>query len=325
MSSLYPLRFHPIYKDYLWGGRSFARLFGRSLQAGKIYAESWELADHRKGQSIVCAGPLSGRSLHELLASHGEELLGRHAPLDRFPLLVKFLDAQQRLSVQVHPNDRQAREMGLPDPGKTEAWVILAAEPGSRIWAGFNRPVDRLAVAQAVGSGQLEGLLHHFEPQPGQCVYLPAGTVHALGEGIVVAEIQQSSDNTFRLFDWNRVGKDGKPRPLHVQQALEVVDYQQPPAAPQQPQPGAVPGVETLVSCEKFVINRRVLSSPAKVGGDDRFHIVVVLAGQAAVEGDRCCEPLGAGQTVLLPAGLGPVLLRPGSDRPVTLLDVHLP
>ncbi len=325
MSTLYPLRFLPVYKDYLWGGRSFERLFGRELEAGKIYAESWEVADHREGQSVVRAGPLSGQSLHELVAARGEELVGRHAPVQRFPLLVKFLDARKRLSVQVHPNDEQARNMGLADPGKTEAWVILAAEPGSRIWAGFSRAVDRRAVAEAIRCGQLETLLHHFEPKPGQCVFLPAGTVHALGEGIVVAEIQQTSDNTFRLFDWNRTGPDGKPRPLHVEQALAVIDYQRPPVGPQSPEPGSEPGTETLVSCEKFVLTRRTVTAPTGIGGDDRFHIVIVLSGNATVEDDPCSEPLGAGQTMLLPAALGQVRFSPTSERPVTLLDTYLP
>ncbi len=151
-------------------------------------------------------------------ASAAPELLGRHHPQSRFPLLVKFLDAALPLSVQVHPNDEQAARLNPPDLGKTEAWYILSADPGSTIYAGLRPGVDRQQLADAIGQGTCEKLLHHFQPKAGDCLFIPAGTVHALGAGLLVAEVQQSSDTTFRLYDWNRVGPDGKPRPLHVEQ-----------------------------------------------------------------------------------------------------------
>src|SRR5262249_22949406 len=147
------------------------------------------------------------------------------------------LDAAHMLSVQVHPNDEQAALQTPPDLGKTEAWIILAAEPGSKVYVGLRPGVDPQQLAEAIAAGTCEELLYGFEPCAGDCLFIPAGTVHALGAGLLVAEIQQSSDTTFRLFDWNRVGPDGKPRTLHVEQALAVVDFDRGPIAPQQPQP----------------------------------------------------------------------------------------
>ncbi len=167
---------------------------------------------------VRCRGMALGTLVREL----GADLLGRHHPQDHFPLLFKFLDVRENLSVQVHPNDEQAARLDPPDRGKSEAWFVLSAEPGSRVYAGLRDGVDRTALEPAVAHGQAESCLHSFEPAPGDCVLVPAGTVHALGAGLLVAEIQQSSDTTFRLFDWNRVGPDGLPRPLHVEQAVAV-------------------------------------------------------------------------------------------------------
>ena len=243
-------------------------------------------ADHGADQSIVDQGPLAGTTLGELVRQRGPELLGRHHPQSRFPLLVKFLDAAQPLSVQVHPNDEQAARLNPPDLGKTEAWYILSADPGSTIYAGLRPGVDRQQLADAIRQGTCEKLLHHFQPKAGDCLFIPAGTVHALGAGLLVAEVQQSSDTTFRLYDWNRVGPDGKPRPLHVEQGLAVVDFQRGPVDPVQPQPTDRPWVSRLVACEKFIMDRWDFDQPQTIGGDDRFHIVCVLQGAVRIEGD---------------------------------------
>src|SRR5208283_4546370 len=249
------------------------------------YAESWEVADHGTDQSVVDQGPLAGTTLGELVRQRGAELLGCHHPQPRFPLLVKFLDAAQSLSVQVHPNDEQAARLNPPDLGKTEAWYILSAEPGSLIYAGLRPGVDRQQLADAIRQGTCGNLLHQFEPQAGDCLFVPAGTVHALGAGLLVAEVQQSSDTTFRLFDWNRVGPDGKPRPLHVERGLAVVDFKRGPVDPVQPQPTDRPWVSRLVACEKFIMDRCDFDLPQAIGGDDRFHIVCVLQGTVCIEG----------------------------------------
>ncbi len=264
------------------------------------------------------------------MRKRGAELMGRTAPAgernppDRFPLLIKFLDAQKDLSVQVHPDDAQAARLGLTDFGKTEAWVVLAAEPGSRIFAGLKRGFDRAAFERELTRGTCELCLHHFEPGAGDCVFLPAGTVHALGAGLLVAEIQQSSDTTYRLFDWNRPGSDGRPRELHVEQALEVIDFARGPVDPIHPALTDRPGVSRLVACDQFILDRWEFDEPMSAGEDSRCHILIVLAGEISVERDPAERPLRAGETLLLPAVIGPVRLDP-SKTPVVLLDVYLP
>ena len=207
-----PLRFEPVLKRYLWGGRRLGELFAKPIGPESDYAESWELVDREPEQSRVLAGPLTGKTLRELLREYPQEILGRHAPLPRFPLLVKLLDAAQLLSVQVHPNDLQAGRMTPPDLGKTEVWHVLAAQPGSKLYAGMKAGVNRSRLEQALRAGTVADCLHEVEPRVGDTIFIPPGTVHALGAGVVIAEFQQSSDVTLRLFDWNRIGADGKPR-----------------------------------------------------------------------------------------------------------------
>ena len=312
MPALYPLQFRPIFRDYLWGGRRLETLLGKPLGEGEHFAESWEVVDHGKDQSVVENGPLAGTTLHELVEASGPQLLGRHAPQPRFPLLFKFLDAQKTLSVQVHPNDEQAARLDPPDLGKTEAWVVLAAESGSKIYAGLKRGFDREALAREVHRGTCELCLHAFEPLPGDCVFIPAGTVHALGAGLVVAEIQQASDTTYRLFDWNRVdARTGQPRELHVEQGLEVIDYDRGPVDPVEPRPTDRPGVERLVECDKFILDRWTLSDDRiLVGGDGAFHLLAVIEGTAELDGPYIDGPLVTGRTVLVPAECGPLGLQ---------------
>lgn len=323
MPTLYPLRFQPLFRRYLWGGRRLETVLGKELAAGDDFAESWEVVDHGDDQSRVLEGPLAGASLSDLVRQYGNELFGRHAPQAQFPLLFKFLDAQRNLSVQVHPDDEQAARLLPPDRGKTEAWVVLDAEPGSLIYAGLKRGFDRPALEREVRRGTTELCLHRFEPQAGDCIFIPAGTVHALGAGLVVAEIQQASDVTFRLFDWNRVGADGRPRELHIEAALDAIDYDAGPVAPQRGTRPGEPWIERLVACEKFVLDRCEIEGLRTFGGDDRFHLVVVLSGAARVEGDWGEVGLVRGQTILLPAACGAVPFT-ASPRAV-LLDIYLP
>ncbi len=235
MSQLYPLRFQPILRRYMWGGRRLESL-GKVLGEERDYAESWEIVDRLQDQSIVALGPLAGTTLHELVQGQGRALLGRHAGATRFPLLFKFLDAQERLSIQVHPDDRRAVMLDPPDLGKTEAWVILAAAPGSYLYAGLRRGIDRQTLEREIVRHTCELCVQRIEPKVGDCFFIPAGAVHGLGPGLLVAEIQQASDTTYRLYDWGRPGPDGRPRPLHVAQALEVVDFNLGPLAAASPQ-----------------------------------------------------------------------------------------
>ncbi len=318
----HPLRFAPVLKDYIWGGRRLED-WGKSLGSGDHWAESWEVADHPQGQSRVLAGPFQGTALHDLVGARGEELLGRDAPQERFPLLLKLLDAHDRLSVQVHPNDEQAARLDPPDQGKTEAWIVLEASSGAGVWAGLLPGVDRRSLQEHLRQGTVEQCLHFQPVRPGDCIFVPAGTVHAIGPGLVLAEIQQASNVTFRLFDWNRVGPDGRPRPLHVEQALEVIDFDRGPVRPQRPRPTTTAGEELLIACDKFIVRRRQLGSPASFGGDHRCHILLVIQGGGHLARDPLRRPMRRGDTALLPAAAGSVEFVP--DEHTVLLHFHLP
>ncbi len=323
MTPLYPLTFQPLFKRYLWGGRRLGDVLHKTIGPETDYAESWEIADHRQGQSIVANGPLAGTTLHELVATRGSELLGRHAPQSRFPLIFKYLDCQRDLSVQVHPNDAAAALLNPPDLGKTEAWLVLAANPGSRIYAGLQSDCGKAALASAIDAGQIEACLHSFAAAPGQCVFIPAGTVHALGAGLVVAEIQQASDTTYRLYDWNRLGPDGQPRQLHIRESLDAIDDTAIAIKPREPQSTDRPHVQRLVACDKFILDRWQLSGePATIGGDNRFHILSVLSGTLNLTAPAQLS-LSIGQTALLPASLGPTSIT--TTAPATAIDMYLP
>jgi len=277
-------------------------LFHKPIGEGNDYAESWELVDRGEDQSAVAAGPLAGTTLHELVTARGAELLGRHAPHPRFPLLIKLLDAQRALSVQVHPNNEQAAKLTPPDLGKTEVWYVLDAQPGSRIYAGLKRGFDRRAFERELNRGTCELCLHSFEPQTGDVVFLPAGTVHALGAGLLVAEIQQSSDVTYRLFDWNRVGSDDRPRPLHIAAGLDVTDFARGPVEPLRLQP-PVPGEpQLLASCTYFDLRKFVFKSPLTIDNNGICRVWMVIEGELNVTGDHTATPLKPGETLLIPA-----------------------
>ena len=324
MPDLYPLQFRPIYKNYIWGGRRFESALGRDLPTDGIYAESWEVADHPDGQSIVAEGPLAGKTLRELRESCGKELFGKHHPQSAFPLLLKYLDANQHLSLQVHPDDQCATAMGLADPGKTEAWYVIEAAPGSCLWAGFAQPVDRGLVENSLRKGDIEHLLHRLEPQPGDCIFVPAGTVHAIGAGLLVAEIQQMSNNTFRLSDWGRVDADGNPRPLHIEQGVQAIDYNGGPVEPTPGQPSDKPGVTRLVACEQFVLDRWQVRGKDRIEDLNRCQILTVVTGQLSVKGDMT-PPLRRGQTLLIPAAWGPVDLESEGESAAEFLIAGLP
>ncbi|NBT12271.1 MAG: class I mannose-6-phosphate isomerase [Planctomycetia bacterium] len=321
---MHPLLLTPVYRRYLWGGRRFATALGRELPPGDDFAESWEVVDRGADQSLVAAGPLAGRSLGDLVRNHGRELLGGHAPLPAFPLLFKFLDASRDLSVQVHPDDERAARAVPPDRGKTEAWYVIDAVPGSRIYAGLVEGVGRDELAAAIRAGTCASVLHAFEPQSGDCVFIPAGTVHAIGAGLLVAEIQQSSDITYRLFDWNRTGPDGRPRPLHVEAGVEAVTRFG-PVRPVAPLLTADPAVHRLVTSDFFLFDEVRVSGTWAVGGDDACHVLAVLDGTLLLEDRWSLPPVGRGRTLILPASIGRQGMRPLDGGPVRMLHVALP
>jgi mannose-6-phosphate isomerase len=321
-----PLILRPLYRRYIWGGRRFATALGRELPPGDDYAESWELVDRGSDQSVVAAGPFAGTTLGTLVRDHGAELLGRHAPRAAFPLLFKFLDACRDLSVQVHPDDARAARLTPPDFGKTEAWYVVDAAPGSRIYAGLASGVDAAGFAAALRDGRCADVLHAFEARTGDCIFIPAGTVHAIGAGLLVAEIQQSSDVTDRLHDWGRTGPDGKPRPLHVEAGLEATTRIG-PVGPVTPTPTSDPAVRRLVSSDYFLFDEVEPQGRWQVGGDDGCHFLAVLAGRVRFAAYPELPPLGRGGCVLVPAAAGrqEILADADGGRPAKLLHVALP
>lgn len=299
----YPLIFEPVLKQTIWGGRRLGDQLGKPIGTASNYAESWEVVDHGDDQSRVSNGELAGQTLAGLIAQHRQWLLGDRVPKGPFPLLLKYLDCNRVLSVQVHPDDAYGLAMPTPDLGKTEAWYIVAADPGSLIYAGLKPGVDRTALETAIDSGETESVLHSFPPEAGDIVFIPAGTVHALGAGLLVAEIQQSSDTTFRLFDWNRTDDQGNSRPLHIAESLEVTDYESGPVAAVHSDASAS-GLQTMVSCDKFVM-KLLERGTAKLGGDNQFHMLTVPRGRAALSWDNSELEVSTGQSLLLPAAMG--------------------
>lgn len=317
---LYPLRFEPIFKSMLWGGRRLPELFRRPPPA-ELVGEAWVLSDVDGSESRVANGPLAGRTLRELMAARPADLLGPStAPRGRFPLLLKFIDARQELSVQVHPTDEQADEKRPGTLGKTEAWVILDADPStSRIYAGFRPGVTADTFRAALAKNTTPDTLHSFTPRRGDCVFLAAGTVHAIGANILLFEVQQTSDTTYRLYDWDRVdATTGKPRELHLDHGLDCADFGKGPCDPIVPIRGDA-GRENLVDCEYFALDRLTFDSPTRLGRPGECRVVVVTAGQGTLGG----ELVGFGDVVLLPASVGAFELVP--DGPMTVLECGLP
>ena len=219
---LYPLTFKPIFKERVWGGRSIEKLYGKPLPPDVPIGESWEISDRPGDVSVVANGPLAGRTLHELVQQHSQELLG-YGGAERFPLLVKILDAQEKLSLQVHPPANVALRLG-GDP-KTEMWYIAQAAPDADLYVGLKYGVTRADFERKIKDGTVAECFHRIAVKAGDVMFLPSGRVHAIGAGNVIFEIQQNSDTTYRVFDWNRVGLDGKPRELHIQESLESIDF----------------------------------------------------------------------------------------------------
>ena len=268
---LYPLRFEPIYQYRLWGGRRLANLLSAPLPGDGPIGEAWLLSDREDHPSRVADGPLKGRSIGQLLHQWPEQLLGKLAGrFRRFPLLLKFLDVRDTLSVQVHPSDQQTKYIPAGESGKTEAWVVLEAGTKSRIYAGLKPATTADTLRQALANGTVADQLASFTPKPGDGIFIPAGTVHSLGD-VVVFEVQENSDVTFRLYDWDHVdAKTGQPRPLQVDQAMACIDFAQGAIGPVVPMVDEVKPVlrERLFDCEHFGLWRFGAESPFGVGAE---------------------------------------------------------
>ena len=317
-----PLRFQPLIKSIRWGGTRLGTVLNKPIGDATDCAESWEIADHASGQSTVVGGELDGHTLNQLMQNHGAELLGRHHAMTQFPLLIKFLDANDWLSLQVHPNDAQAVTYDPHENGKTEAWIIIDAEPDSQICCGLKAGVTAEQLRQHLETGNVEDLLNLISVKAGDCVFVPAGTVHAIGSGILLAEVQQQSNLTFRLHDWGRVGTDGKPREIHVDPALACIDFDRGPVFPVTPVPHqeATHIAENLVECDHFVIRRHRSEESFSLLFDDRFRILMLLIGVVRISMNGITTTLLKGETILIPACVDAVEITPEEDA--TLLEV---
>ncbi len=322
----YPLRFRPIYQYRPWGGRRLANLLTSPLPGDGPIGEAWLLSDRDDHQSVVMDGPLQGKTIGQLLKESPEKVLGTLAGrFPRFPLLLKFLDARDTLSVQVHPSDGQTNFLPPGESGKTEAWVVLETGPKSRIYAGLQPGTTADDLRKAVANKTVADRLASFRPKVGDGLLTFAGTVHALGD-TVVFEVQQNSDVTFRLYDWDHVdAKTGKPRELQVDQALACLDFGRVAVQPVTPvREGAGPTArERLFWCEQFGLWRIRGQSPVTVGAAGLPRIVVCTAGDGRLEHAGGEYPFGKGDVVLLPAAVGACPCKTSGDT--TLLEISLP
>lgn len=308
-----PLVFEPYFRPQVWGESRLRRLLNKPLPSGDRIGESWEISSHPLHVSRVAEGPFAGASLNQIWDLHRPEFLGlrnertgRSSDRDRFPLLVKLLDCHERLSVQVHPDDATARELLGEPNGKTEAWVVLHAEPGSRIYAGLKSGVSRTDLEQQLTDGDVTDCLSSFEPQAGDGLLIPAGTVHAIGGGVLIAEVQQTSDATFRLFDWNRVSANGRVRELHRTESLRSIHFDVAPVSPIQLAPCRCVNChdeDQLITCDYFSISRVNLRASIRKLDAEPLTAWMVTSGTATLQSDfnGYDRRFHVGETVLIP------------------------
>jgi mannose-6-phosphate isomerase len=321
---LYPFTFHPIFKERVWGGREIERLYRKKLPPGAPIGESWEISDRPGDASVIANGPLAGKNLRWLMENHRAELLGNAKPANenRFPLLIKILDAREKLSLQVHPPANKAAKLG-GEP-KTEMWFIADAAPGAELYAGLKRGITRSEFERRVQDGSVAQCFHHVPVRAGDAMFLPSGRVHAIGAGLVIFEIQQNSDTTYRVFDWNRVGLDGKPRELHIAQSLASIDFEdfEPSLVERKLSGDDKIRMRPLVRDPLFNIEAVEMKTGTSLDlKPDKLQIVATVRGQLEIKSGSVSVNLAAGQFCLVPACLERTEVRAKSE--VTLLRVE--
>jgi mannose-6-phosphate isomerase len=321
----YPLLLQPVYKDYIWGGNRMALRYGRE-DTPDICAESWEVTDRPEGMSTVINGPLKGKTLRDLVETMGAQLLGTQCTQSVFPLLIKIIDAKLDLSVQVHPNDDNAHTTG--GQPKTEMWYVLDASPGATIYAGLKPGVTQELFETAMAEGSLESVaLAKVPARPGRAIFVPGGRVHAIGAGCLLLEIQQNSDTTYRVYDWGRLGHDGKPRETHLEQALQVIDWENaaPDVVPQRPLATDGPNPwYAIIQCPFFNTARVELNEPEEVSHDgSSFHVLFVTKGTALIGANGVMASAPAGTSCLVPAAASNYTLTPVGG-PASVVQISL-
>ena len=322
---LYPLKFSPILKDKIWGGTKLKSLFDKAAETNKL-GESWELSGYEGDESVVTNGALAGNNLAELIEIYMGELVG-DAIYDEyglsFPLLFKLIDANENLSIQVHPGDEVAAERHN-SYGKTEMWYVVDADPGAELIIGFTKDCTKDEYLDALDNDKVEDLLQKVPVKKGDVFFIPAGLVHAIGKGVVVAEIQQSSDITYRIYDYKRTDDQGNERELHTEQAVDVINF----AASKNPKTVyniSVNEITPLVECEYFTTNILRFDAPVtrNYGTLDSFVAYMCLEGDFVIEYEGEKTTVNKGDTVLIPASIDEVGLIPDSNQ-VTLLEVYV-
>ncbi len=323
---LYPLRFTPIYQYRSWGGRRLAKLLSVRLPGDDPIGEAWLLSDRDAAASVVADGPLEGETISQLLRQFPEQMLGMLAVrFSRFPLLLKFLDVSKTLSVQVHPSDDYPELIPAGDTGKTEAWVVLEAGREARVFAGLKPGTSANILRRDVAHGTVVERLNSFRPKPGDSVLIPAGSVHSLCD-VVAFEVQQNSDVTFRLFDWNHVDpRTGRTRPLQVEQAMTCIDFAQGAIGALIPRVEQTTPVlrEKVIQCDNFAVTRISGQMSFVVGAAQMPRVLVCLAGRGELEHAGARYAFGKGDVLLLPAVVGACSFHPHGV--VSLLEVSLP
>jgi mannose-6-phosphate isomerase len=326
MEGLYPLKFTPIYKDKIWGGNKINSVLNKDFGNLPNCGESWEISGVEGNISVVSNGFLAGNTLEELIEVYMSDLVGEKVFEKfgiEFPLLIKFIDANDDLSIQVHPGDEMAAERHN-SYGKTEMWYVLQADPGSKLQSGFNQAVDEDKYLFKLEHNELTDILNFEEVKSGDVFFIPAGRVHAIGKGILLAEIQQTSDVTYRIYDYDRRDNMGNPRELHTELALGAIDYTLSPEYKTNYQAKLNSSVE-LASCKYFTTNVLELNKPIEkdYNNVDSFVIYICVDGELLIETESGCESLKKGETILIPATIENVQLKPQSAS-VKLLEVYI-
>ncbi|HSR87948.1 MAG TPA: type I phosphomannose isomerase catalytic subunit, partial [Pontiella sp.] len=303
-ATLYPMTFEPVYKDYPWGGMRIPDAYHRGVPPG-IYAESWEIADHDDGMSVVANGILAGKTLREVLQSNPRSIMGSGVDGTKFPLLIKLIDARQKLSVQVHPNDETAEKFG--GDAKTEMWYLLG-DNDAQVFCGLKDGVSKDRFLEAVANGTSGDTMRPVRVKKNDAVFVRGGQVHAIDEGCLILEIQQNSNTTYRIYDWGRMGNDGKPRELHIDQAINVIDWnntENPLVKPELMVDTGTFKCWKVLRCEYFQLEKLVFSAPLEVPLDGTtFHALFVAEGEAEISWNDEVLTAPAGTSILVPAAL---------------------
>lgn len=307
---LYPIKLIPVVKEIIWGGDKLKKDYGKNADFDKL-AESWELTVRPDGMNTVANGEYAGMTLGELIAKSGNKIVGSNYSGDRFPLLIKFIDACDRLSIQVHPSDDYALK-NENEFGKTEMWYIVEAEEGAELVFGLSKDYTKESFAKAVSEGTVENLLNRVKVHAGDVYFIPSGLVHAIGAGILICEIQQNSNVTYRVYDYNRPGKDGKPRELHVEKAKEViVNYTHEEIEKMRFSGTAKRTPDLLATCDKFTVYKHDISGEIEITADERSFVSISFTeGEGNIVFDGAFYPFKKGDTYFLPAGMGKAVIK---------------